>query len=116
MCDIALGMQSGRIKNSAIKASSQFDAKHAAYLARLMNRRRKNLWGAWVSRHNSYNEWIQVDLGRAMKVTGVATQGREEANQYVRAYYVLYSSDGLKFAKVKEWWDYVKVSILIGFL
>ena len=51
-----------------------------------------------------------------MKVTGVATQGREEANQYVRAYYVLYSSDGLKFAKVKEWWDYVKVSILIGSL
>ena len=46
-----------------------------------------------------------------MKVTGVATQGREEANQWVTAFYVLYSSDGIKFAKVKDWWDVVKVSI-----
>ena len=111
MCDMALGMQSKRIKNAAIKASSQWDTAHAAFLARLMNRRTKKFMGAWVARHNNYNQFIQVDLGKPMKVTGVATQGREEANQWVRAYYVLYSSDGLAFAKVKEWWDTVKVSI-----
>ena len=49
-----------------------------------------------------------------MKVTGVATQGREETSQWVTAFYVLYSSDGVKFAKVKDWWDVVKVSIVKG--
>ena len=104
-------MQSGRIKNAAIKASSQWDKNHASYLARLKRLRRGRLMGAWSSRHNNRNQWIQVDLGRKMKVTGVATQGREEANQWVTAFYVLYSSDGVKFSKVKEWWDVVKVSV-----
>ena len=109
-------MQSGRIKNAAIKASSQHDKNHASYLGRLKRLRRGRLMGAWSARHNNYNQWLQVDLGKAMKVTGVATQGREEANQWVTAFYVLYSSDGVKFAKVKDWWDVVKVSDCKGVL
>lgn len=111
MCDRPLGMQNGRIKNAAIKASSQYNSKHASYLARLGRVRRGRLMGAWSAKTNNHNQWIQVDLSRSMKVTGIATQGREEANQWVTAYYVLYSSDGVKFAKVKDWWDVVKVSI-----
>lgn len=49
-----------------------------------------------------------------MKVTGVATQGREETSQWVTAFYVLYSSDEVKFAKVKDWWDVIKVSSVKG--
>ena len=44
-----------------------------------------------------------------MKVTGINTQGRYDASQWVTAYYVLYSSDGIYFAKVKHWWNVVKV-------
>ena len=45
-----------------------------------------------------------------MKVTGIATQGRQDADQWVTAYYIYYSSDGVYFAKVKYWWNYsVKV-------
>ena len=44
-----------------------------------------------------------------MKVAGIATQGRHDADQWVTAYYVYYSSDGVNFAKVKHWWNYVKV-------
>ncbi|CAH3022884.1 unnamed protein product [Porites evermanni] len=108
LCDRALGMQSGRIRNRAIKASSQWDNNHAAYLGRLKRLRRGKLMGAWSARHNNYNQWIQVDLRKSMKVTGVATQGREETSQWVTAFYVLYSSDGVKFAKVKDWWDVTK--------
>ena len=110
MCDGALGMQNGRIKNAAIRASSQWDNKHAAYLARLGRLRRGRLMGAWSAKRNNYNQWIQVAFPRYMKFTGVATQGREEAAQWVTAFYVLYSSDGVKFAKVKHWWAVVKVS------
>lgn len=111
MCDRALGMQSGRIKNAAITASSKWDKNHAPYLARLGRLRRGRLMGAWSAKRNNHNQFIQVDLLRSMKITGVATQGRAEAAQWVTAFYFLYSSDGVKFAKVKHWWDVVKVGI-----
>lgn len=112
MCDGALGLQNGRIKNAAIRASSQYDKNHASYLARLGRLRRGRLMGAWSAKTNNHNQWIQVDLSRSMKVTGIATQGRAEAAQWVTAFYVLYSSDGVKFARVKNWWDVIKVSPL----
>ena len=114
MCDSALGMQNGRIKNAAITASSQWDKNHAPYLARLGRLRRGRLMGAWSAKRNNHNQFIQVDLLRSMKITGVATQGRAEAAQWVTAFYFLYSSDGVKFAKVKHWWDVVKVGICPG--
>ena len=48
-------------------------------------------------------------MGRSMKVTGIATQGRQDADQWVTAYYMYISSDGVNIAKVKHWWNYVKV-------
>ena len=108
-------MQSGRIKNAAITASSQWDKNHASWLARLGNMRRGRLMSAWSAKKNNYNQWIQVDLHRSMKVTGLATQGRYEAAQWVTAFYVLYSADGVKFAKVKNWWDVVKVSVSLNY-
>ena len=114
MCDSALGMQNGRIKNAAITASSQWDKNHAPYLARLGRLRRGRLMGAWSAKRNNHNQFIQVDLLRSMKITGVATQGRAEAAQWVTAFYFLYSSDGVKFARVKHWWDVVKVGICPG--
>lgn len=77
--------------------------------------RRGRLMGAWSAKKNNYNQWIQVDLHRSMKVTGLATQGRYEAAQWVTAFYVLYSADGVKFAKVKNWWDVVKVSVSLNY-
>ena len=77
--------------------------------------RRGRLMGAWSAKKNNYNQWIRVDLHRSMKVTGLATQGRYEAAQWVTAFYVLYSADGVKFAKVKNWWDVVKVSVSLNY-
>lgn len=107
--DKPIGLQNNRIKNAAITASSQWARKHASWLARLHRPRRGRLMGAWSARHNNYNQWLQVDTGRSMKVTGIATQGRQDANQWVTAYYLYYSSDGVSFAKVKHWWNYIKV-------
>ena len=91
-------------------SSSQWDKNHGPWLARLHRARRGRLMGAWSSRHNNHNQWLQVDLGRSMKVMGINTQGRQDADQWVTAYYILYSSDGARFAYVREWWDNVKVS------
>lgn len=108
-CTSPVGMQNGRIKNRAITASSYYNHFHAPWLARLHRRKHGRFVGSWAARHNNHHQFLQVDLGRTMKITGINTQGRYDANQWVTAYYVLYSSDGMYFAKVKHWWNVVKV-------
>ena len=90
-------------------ASSSWDKNHSPWLARLHRARRGRLVGAWASRHKNHNQWLQVDLGRSMKVTGINTQGRQDADQWVTAYYIRYSLDGAHFSSVREWWDTIKV-------
>ena len=48
-----------------------------------------------------------------MKITGIATQGQHNSAYWVTAYYLFYSFDGVNFAKVKHWWNYVKVNMKI---
>ena len=108
-CTSPVGMQNGRIKNRAITASSYHNHFHAPWLARLHRRKHGRFVGSWAARHNNHHQFLQVDLGRTMKITGINTQGRYDASQWVTAYYVLYSSDGMYFAKVKHWWNVVKV-------
>ena len=103
-------MQSGKIKNRAITASSSFNHFHSAWLSRLHRVKRGRHIGAWASKYRNYNQWLQVDLGYAMKITGIATQGRQDANQWVTVYRVYFSTDGVYFALVKYWWNAVKVT------
>ena len=42
-----------------------------------------------------------------MKIIGIATQGRQDAVQWVTAYYIYYGIDGVYFSKVRYWWNYV---------
>ena len=37
-----------------------------------------------------------------MRIKGVATQGRQDANQWVKSYTVMYSIDGMNFVPYKE--------------
>lgn len=101
-CDVPLGMQNGIIPNSRITASSTWDNYHSAALARLWLKRNDPLKGAWSAGHNNGYQWIQVDLGRMIRVTGVATQGREDYDQWVVSYVITYSLDGKTFAQYKN--------------
>ena len=46
--------------------------------------------GGWQSLHTDLNQWIQVDLGNITKVTGIATQGIFNLNQWVTKYSLSY--------------------------
>ena len=87
-------------------ASSFFDANHAPWLARLHRTRIGASKGAWVARHRNHGQWIQIDLGRPMRITGIATQGRQDANQWVRQYWLKFSQDALHFTYVTEYGNY----------
>ena len=68
-------MESGAIRDHMLAGTSSFGV-----LARL------NGWTAWVPRHNNLNQYLIVDFGRPTTITGISTQGRHDANQYVTGY------------------------------
>ena len=56
-----------------------------------------------IVQRNDVNQWIQVDLHAAFKVTGVITQGRNQYyNQWVTSYQISYSIDGQDWTLVED--------------
>ncbi|XP_058960954.2 EGF-like repeat and discoidin I-like domain-containing protein 3 [Pocillopora verrucosa] len=102
-CKVALGMENGNIQDDQITASSQWNsATHGTTRARL-NLLPSSGAGGWVALQHTVDEWLQVDLrSQYTSVTGLATQGRNDHDQWVTKYYVQYSYDGVKFEYYKE--------------
>ncbi|XP_022809965.1 coadhesin-like, partial [Stylophora pistillata] len=92
-CQIQLGMQNGKIPNSALTASSKWNANYGPENARLHFHPVSGRQGAWVARVQNVNQWLQVDFGVETQVTRIATQGRQNKNQYVTKYTLRYSLD-----------------------
>ena len=90
-------MDSGAITDAQITASSQWDGNTRARQGRLHYKKLSGTSGSWSSRANDLNQWFQVDFGQYTTVTGIATQGRQRYNQYVTAYKLQYSDDGVTF-------------------
>ena len=86
-------MQSGQIPNSAITASSEYNANGSPFYARLMSTNAAGKYGGWLAKYNDIGQFLQVDFGKPVKVTKIATQGRYEANQWVNRYTVSSSQD-----------------------
>ena len=111
LCAIPVGIQGGRIKNTAMTASSSYNVYHGAYLARLHRSRTGRYMGAWVARIRNAIQWLQVALGRPMKITGIATQGRQDANQWVTRYLVAFSQDNMHFEYYMEYGNYKVLAV-----
>ena len=88
-------MENGRIGDSQITASSTWRTSLSTKQARL------NGFRSWTARKQNANQWFQIDLGEEGEVAGIATQGRRNANQWVKTYSVSYSSDGVNFQYYK---------------
>ena len=94
---LRLGMENGEIPDSQISASSERDANHGAINSRLNFKAQGRRQGAWSSRRNDVNQWLQVNFGLQATITEILTQGRSNHNQWVKSYTVSYSRDGLHF-------------------
>ncbi|KAL9955596.1 hypothetical protein ACROYT_G036938 [Oculina patagonica] len=96
-CQIQLGMQNGKLPNSALSASSQYNAYAGPENSRLHFYAQSGRYGAWIAQKQDHNQWLQVDFGVETQVTRIATQGRQDANQWVKEYTLRYSTDGSYF-------------------
>ncbi|XP_015768212.1 PREDICTED: lactadherin-like isoform X3 [Acropora digitifera] len=113
-CNRSMGMESGKILNKQITASSKWNAHHAAHQGRLnfqkvVEEGVAGKSGSWSALKNDKNQWLQVDLLREESVvTSVATQGRNRhpplgrRNQWVKSYKLQYSNNGVDFEYYKD--------------
>ena len=82
-----------------MSASSQFNSQHAPLGGRLNFQAQISSLGAttqiggWAALTNDQNQYIQITFGQIFQITGVATQGRQDAAQWVKSYKLEYSTD-----------------------
>ncbi|KAF7689734.1 hypothetical protein HF521_013087 [Silurus meridionalis] len=82
-CNSAFGMESGKISDEQLSASSSFyDGRWPPRMARLNNED-----NAWTPAEDSNKEYIQVDLHFLKVLTGIATQGAI-SKETQKSYYV----------------------------
>jgi len=55
--------------------------------------------GGWCDRHNMVGHWIQLDNGKLGTISGIITQGRKDADQWVKSYKIKYKDEN------GSWWD-----------
>ena len=55
--------------------------------------------GGWCSKHNVPGQWIQLDNGKLSTISGIITQGRKDADQWVKSFRVKYKDES------GSWWD-----------
>ncbi|KAH1008410.1 discoidin domain-containing receptor 2 isoform X1 [Dendroctonus ponderosae] len=115
-CFQPLGLESGRIQDAALTASSSYDSGSVGpHHARLRNNKQG---GAWCPRHmvsRNSREYLEIDLGKLHVITGTKTQGRYgngQGQEYAEQYMVEYWRPGLQ--KWVRWKDRSGKELLSG--
>ncbi|MDB9910955.1 discoidin domain-containing protein [Flavobacteriaceae bacterium] len=88
----AAGLESGVIPDAQLTASSFFNSVFAPSNGRL-NQTGNN----WTAITANASQWFQVDLGQVEIVSAVATQGRNNFDQWVTSYTIQYSDDDITY-------------------
>ena len=85
-------MENGTITNDEISASSVLSGNTGASRARLNLVPSGGVSGGWVAKANDDKPTLTITFSYPFtRVTGIATQGRQDANQWVKTYRLKYS-------------------------
>ncbi|XP_036611939.1 coagulation factor V isoform X2 [Trichosurus vulpecula] len=104
-CSTPLGMESQKIGNNQITASSTKKSWLGGYwspfYARLNAQGRVN---AWQAKSNNNRQWLQIDLLKTKKITAIVTQGAKSFSNemYVMSYTIFYSDHGTGWKPYKD--------------
>ncbi|CAL1594873.1 unnamed protein product [Knipowitschia caucasica] len=90
------GVSEGQIRSSSVRYTLMGLQRWGPELARL---HQKGLVNAWSPAPHDRLPWLQVDLTRAMRVSGLVTQGAGHLgySEFVKAFKVAYSLNGSNF-------------------
>uniref|UniRef100_A0A7N6FI65 F5/8 type C domain-containing protein n=1 Tax=Anabas testudineus TaxID=64144 RepID=A0A7N6FI65_ANATE len=103
-CSHPLGLQTRKIPDSSISASSFYSSIVHTWSPSLARLHQKGSVNAWRSKNNNPHEWLQVDLGNVKRITGVITQGARSlfTQMMVTEFSVTISHDGQSWSSVLE--------------
>lgn len=90
-----LGFEAGSVSSDQISCSNQ-DQYTGWFSSWLPNKARLNSQGfgcAWLSKYQDNNQWLQIDLKEVKVVSGILTQGRCDADEWITKYSIQYRSD-----------------------
>ena len=93
-------MESGKIPDNAITASSFYDSRYKPEYGRLNKVIKYCAWTTASGKKS--NSWFQVDLGEMATVTGIATQGSCKATTWTTSYSLSYSTDSQNWKAYEE--------------
>ena len=99
----AFGLESGLITDQQITASSSWSKSLGKQNARLNQLAARGKKSSWSAQSNDLNQWLQIDFGRNVKITKLATQGRNDyGDQWVKSYTLTYSAEGSNVFQVYQ--------------
>lgn len=97
-CSVPVGLEDKRMRDGAMTASTYYNRYLAPWHGRINHR-----W-SWSARRSVRNQWLQVYFGVLARLTGILSQGRQDANQWVKTFILTFSRDGFKFVKYPKVW------------
>uniref|UniRef100_UPI0037E93BC0 discoidin, CUB and LCCL domain-containing protein 2 n=1 Tax=Semicossyphus pulcher TaxID=241346 RepID=UPI0037E93BC0 len=106
-CYGTLGLESGGVADTQLSVSSVWEwhniiGQHSVWAR--TGARLKKAGLPWAPAQSDHQQWLQVDLKREKRITGIITSGStlREYQYYVSAYRVLYSNDGQQWRTYRE--------------
>ena len=101
-CNSPLGLESGKIQDSQLSASSAYDINSVGPTRARLNS--DSAGGAWcprsfISQESGLQEFLEVDLLQEHTVTGIITQGRfanGQGQEYAEHFKLQYWADGIE--------------------
>ena len=108
-CTLPMGLESGFLRDANFTSSSDYGPNNVSSNARLHSVPSDQPTRAWSSQINDMNQWIRVDFGEAVKITGIATQGLQGSDNWVKSYNLSHSNDGVNFTAYAQvlWYRYL---------
>lgn len=91
-----LGAEDSCLVPGSFSGSTYYNHYLAPWHGRLNHR-----W-SWSARYRRHGQWLQVSLGGSSTIKAVATQGRQDAHQWVTSYTIGRSVDGMRFVHYRE--------------
>ncbi|KAM4626900.1 contactin-associated protein-like 5 [Discoglossus pictus] len=79
------------LPQTAFDSSSELFSTHSHSYAKL---NRRDGAGGWSPLESNTKQWLQVDLGERVDITGIATQGRYRSSDWVTSYNIMFSDTG----------------------
>ncbi|XP_053398682.1 uncharacterized protein LOC128556876 isoform X2 [Mercenaria mercenaria] len=99
---VALMSGKHHIADKQLSASSVLDNRHTVSRSRLNLPANGAYGGAWIPKYSDKQQYLKADLGFAIQITGVATQGAFDSGDWVKTYRLSYSNDNVKWVYYYE--------------